>query len=220
MIDKHTIKKIEGEAKAAIAKIENKKPVVEKINKNEIYLLDDKNNRLKRICGFEDKDGWPCINEAGHSTLHEGVGKCNTHENYMVGNKDYLKRLGNIISDDSELKKHIEGFSDTKLQFSTQDLQNLLGVFLTHFIEMNQFTMTNKKQELLIFYLRELRQVLETQSKIEKNKAETTAIIWFVKTVLEIIYTHAPDKFNIIKEKISTVPLPDSIQDIEFDEVK
>jgi len=53
-------------------------PKVEEISSREIYLLDEQERRVKRICGTMDGE-WPCTISAGSGTLHEGIGKCRRH---------------------------------------------------------------------------------------------------------------------------------------------
>ena len=58
--------------------------VIELINQDEIYLVDEDFNRVKRICGgtvsVKERTKDPCQNMAGLFTAHKNFGRCHVHE--------------------------------------------------------------------------------------------------------------------------------------------
>ena len=63
------------------------KPKVDKVSPFEVYLLDDKNKRTKRICGTQRNDypeGYVCLNPAGDGTDHPGYGQCTYHDRQIT----------------------------------------------------------------------------------------------------------------------------------------
>ncbi|NHJ46158.1 MAG: hypothetical protein FK733_00085 [Asgard group archaeon] len=58
-------------------------PKVERITEFEVYLLDEQNQRIKRICGHKRNavpNEFPCLVDAGYGTEHSGVGFCLKHD--------------------------------------------------------------------------------------------------------------------------------------------
>jgi len=206
-------KQIERSARKDLKKIEP--PLLEQVSVEEIYLLDDDKNRIRRVCGWEG-----CLNHPGKGTYHDGVGRCSAHDFVDHGKMDYIKRMASFLETNSKLKTQLEYYSKVPIKFTTQDLQNMLGLLLTNLMERYQQDLNDAGTFKMLEILKEIRQTLETQSKIEQNKMVTTAISVYINTILATVYDHVPkEKFNIILDKISNTPLPEEIENIEFIEV-
>jgi len=55
-------------------------PQIDRVSEDEVYLVDDKGRRVKRICGYRLPAGGVCRRTAGFGTIHLGVGLCKEHE--------------------------------------------------------------------------------------------------------------------------------------------
>lgn len=216
-MNEHDLKRIEIDAAMQLRNQDNP-PETEVVSNDEVYLLSD-GNRLRQICGYVE-DEWPCLRPAGRGTLHVGTGRCKTHDYKEAGKKDYIKRLYSIIGKESKLSKQLNYIVDNPVKFTIQDLQNMLGLLLTNFVDMNQNDLSGPNTRQMLEILTEIRKLLESQSKIEQNRVATMAIAAYVDSVLKIVNEHVDrTKFDIIVDKINSTPLPKDIEEIEFVEL-
>lgn len=196
-------------------------PKVEEISSREIYLLDEQERRVKRICGTMDGE-WPCTISAGSGTLHEGIGKCRRHENSLTGKKEYLERYLTTLDSDSELTHFFESASQAEEDFfSVENLARMVSGVLHHFITSAQYNWTKKDIDRFLDMIEIWRKLIETQQKKEMNKVLATSISLWLRGVLSVIFNNvSSENYNKIVSQISTIELPKEIQEIEFTEVK
>ena len=58
-------------------------PKIERVSDKEVWLLNEKDQRVRRICGkirVGIPDEFPCVEDAGKGTNHKGSGYCETHD--------------------------------------------------------------------------------------------------------------------------------------------
>jgi len=67
--------------------IQATKPKIDKVNPYEVYLVDSKGRRRKKICGTQKNNmpqGYVCTNPAGADTDHPGVAQCSFHDRQIT----------------------------------------------------------------------------------------------------------------------------------------
>lgn len=89
-------------------KIDVSKPNIEVISHDEIYLLDQNNNRTKRICGAKREgisEDFPCMEVAGLDTSHPGIGRCYLHDHQisMVKKTSTYRQMIDVDGKDKNL---------------------------------------------------------------------------------------------------------------------
>lgn len=211
------INKIARTSKSETRKLTQEPPKVEKINRNEVYLLDDKNRRVMRICGF-DQDGWACTIHAGKGTLHYGEGRCRKHDFTYAGESNYLKRYMKIISDESKLKEYFEIIESSKEDYNdTERLIKVLEGLLMNILNEYQYSMSASDIKRVVALIDQMRKLIETNIKKERNKVLALGLATWIRGVLEIVQgAVSMERFRTIKDQIMEVPLPKEIEDIEF----
>jgi len=198
------------------------KPKVEEISLREIYLLNEQGHRVSKICGKVDEEGWPCTKSSGVGTLHEGEGRCKQHDSPDTDKKEYLGRLLETLSADSDMT---EFFKKADLAeedfFDTERLTRAVSAMLYHHISANQFNWSEKKLDRAIDLVETYRRLIDTQQKKEMGKIIATALAVWLRAVMSVIFNNvSPETYSKVVSQISSIELPPEIEAIQFEEVK
>lgn len=197
-------------------------PPIEEISSKEVYLLDANNNRLRRICGYLDKEtNWPCQRDSGEGTVHVGIGRCSSHDG-GAGQNEYMERLLSTIDKESELYDFLNDSSNANEDFfDVERLVRILDAFLNHYITTNQFNWSKKDIDRFLSILEQYRKLIDTQIKKEQNRVLSSTISFIIRAILGVIINNvSQDTYTKIVGQISSISFPKEVSDIEFEEVK
>ncbi len=166
-------------------------PNTDKIDGAEVWLLDNHNKRIKRICGNK-KSGFPkgyvCEKNAGRGTKHVGYGKCEEHERRLQ--PEFMYNHWTKIKEKFEKDgKEIIPILDSGLKYAsllTKDMSDLSGEFeLTIALLIGKLEnkagsskeISRADLEDITMLLREMRNIKEAHHRIKKDTALDLRII-------------------------------------------
>jgi len=213
---------VERDVKVKIRNKENPVPNIEVVTQSEIYLLDDKGRRERRICGVI-KNGRPCLKDAGVGTSHSGSGRCFKHSDLLreKKTKGFMQRITTaVLKDESELKKAALNSEEIDV-YNIDDLLKILYMFLEDHINKNQYNFKKTDVQQAIDLVDMIRKLIETHQKKEQQQINTMIILTVYKGMLDIIGKYVDSQvLEKIKNDISLMSLPKEIQDVEFKETQ
>ncbi len=203
-------------------KLSKEPPKIEEISSKEVYLLDDNNNRVSQICGWIDTETkWPCLRTAGEGTIHAGTGRCSSHGS-DTGESQYLDRLVDSISAESELHHFFDQANKAKDDYyDVEKLARMIGAVLQEYVNKYQFSWSEKKIDRFLSMIESWRRIVEVQQKKEQTKLLAITISTIIRAILTIISNNTSgDTYSKIVNQISNIELPAEISDVEFEEIK
>lgn len=177
-------------------------PRIEVVDKYEVYLLDSKGNRVKRICGKKRRgypDGYVCLNYAGMGTIHKGIGYCSNHDP-RSGRKLYMemeeinkklatkgKKLFPTVKEGMELAEIInDDMNDLSMQ-----VKIIMGLLMAE-LTKEDVTLDNASIYKIIDLVREVRNLKESHYKIKKDSAlDLRVISAFIDKIFSVIAANA-----------------------------
>lgn len=98
-------------------------PTVEVVSQTEVYVVDKDGNRIKRICGYKTADETPCLNPAGHGTVHRDFGYCKVHDRKTKGGS----KMWGLFAEEKGLPKNLGGLFQRAKELEDEDLSKMDG---------------------------------------------------------------------------------------------
>ena len=193
-------------------------PKIERVSDQEVWLLDVEGKRERRICGkirVAIPDEFPCTEDAGKDTKHEGSGYCEVHDvkislvpksqnTYeMLINPDRKRSLVDYIVDTSQ--------SDSEHHTSVDSEIELLEAIIAKLVNSNNAAMTGKVADDIAKVVQKLGNLKKIKIEtIKKEKLDVEVISKFLKSVIGIIkmHTSAQTAKLIIVDIIGNVAVP------------
>lgn len=174
------------------------KPDVEYVGEREIWLVNEQEQRIKRICGHTLKDmpsGYLCLNDSGFRTNHKGVGYCFWHD-YKQEGKSWLQQITKLAKNQN-LQTILEDVSDTenKLEDISEELQLQRAIVAWYIDWIGTATETGDPNpddmDRLMKYVREIRQTKESGARIRgSTQLEEMTVRSFIDQVFTVIVTY------------------------------
>ncbi len=215
---KSTVKKAGQLAKST-------KPNVDKVTPFEVYLLDDKNKRTKRICGTQRNDmpeGYVCLKPAGDGTDHPGYGQCTYHDRQITnpnntGLWENLNREAGLPANLMEYFQNAEIIEEKHLTSVDEDIKGMYAL-VTYVMQRRRDTenpeegfLTNQDIDLVMKITDKIIKAKELRPKLKKEVSlDTTTVKAFVDQIFKIIMQNAAKNVGkrILTEIMDEVIVP------------
>lgn len=193
-----------------MAKKNNVKENVKVVSKNEVYLLDDEGQELKRICGHIKKDGLRCKAPAGWKTDHSGYGLCYHHDRGRNASKSW-RQLSQDIAEGSSLGKILERSQDGEVVINdvTKEInfqQALLLWYIDHVMNRTDYDedgnemepeFTPKDIKILKNLNQDMIKAKESAAKIKGSlKLDAVVVRKFVDSILTFLVSELESKLR------------------------
>lgn len=187
--------------------MEVRKPKIKVISHDEVYLLDNEDNVIKRICGAKREgipEEFPCTNNAGEGTKHEGAGRCLIHDKAL---SKHQERNTYTILIDKDKPRTILDYLTLSTSLDSNRLKNvdseiqLLESSIASVLEKHKDTMTMKTAKELsqiIEKLGRLKQIkIDSDKKIQLDFGVVTKLIKGVMLAVKM-HINSPEVFRRI----------------------
>lgn len=195
-------------------------PKIEKVSEDEIYLLDHEGNRTKRICGSKREgipEEFPCVENAGKGTSHQGVGRCKLHDKSVQKSSKQKNTYEIILKDKnpSTLLDYLAAVSSldpehlTSLDPEIQILQGILSKYI------NQL---KDAENISIRQIDEISKIVTRLGNLKKEKADSIrnmqidfrVVDKFIKNIFGIIKRRTTKEVSqkILNEILQNVVTP------------
>lgn len=180
------------------------------VSKNEVYLLDDEGDKLKRICGAVKKDGLRCKAPAGWKTDHTGYGLCWHHDKGKDGVESWRKMTSDIAKG-SSLGKILERNKDGHVAVNdvTNEIrfqQDLLLWYVDHVMNRKNFNeegvpedpeFTPKDIKILKNLNQDMIKAKESAARIKGSlKLDAVVVRKFVDSILTFLVSSLENKLR------------------------
>jgi len=196
----------------------DKIPKIERISDVEVWLLNDDNDRIRRICG-KVRQGipaeFPCLEDAGKGTEHEGAGYCDIHD-ISVQIVDKVRNTYSSIID-LDKKRSVMDYlvrssqEESEHHTSVDSEIELLEALIASLIEDNKTSITPKKADDIAKVAQKLGNLKKIKIEaMKKEKLDSEVVSRFLKQIMGVIKMHTSQQTtkNIIADIISQVVVP------------
>lgn len=193
-----------------MSKSSKTKESVEVVSRNEVHLIDEDNERLKRICGHIKKDGLRCKAPAGWKTDHTGYGLCYHHDKGRDASQSW-RQLSKEMAEGSSLGKILERSEDGEVAVNdvTDEIkfqQSLLLWFIDHVMNRENFDedgnpidpeFTPKDIKILKTLNQDMIKAKESAAKIKGSlKLDAVVVRKFVDSILTFLVSELEHQLN------------------------
>ena len=195
-----------------------KAPNIERVSDQEVWLLDDENNRVRRICGKVRKgvpDEFPCTEDAGKGTAHEGEGYCEVHDVEIVMSPKTRNTYEMLV--DKERKKSFMDYivgaasSESEHHTSVDGEIELLEAIIASLVKTHGDSMTPKVADDIAKVAQKLGNLKKIKIEtIKKEKLDSEVVARFLKSIMGIIKMHTTSERAkvIIADIVQNVAVP------------
>tara|TARA_R110000851_G_scaffold73733_9_gene162645 strand:- start:138 stop:890 length:753 start_codon:yes stop_codon:yes gene_type:complete len=215
---KNTVKKAGQLAKST-------KPHVDKVSAYEVYLLDGKKKRKRRICGTQRNDmpaGYVCLKASGDGTDHPGYGQCTYHDRQLTnpnntGLWESLNREAGLPANLMEYFQNAEIVEEKHLTSVDEDIKGLYAL-VSYVMQRRRDVenpeegyITNQDIELVLKLTDKIIKAKELRPKLKKEVSlDTTTVKAFVDQIFKIIMQNAAKNVGkrILTEILDEVIVP------------
>ena len=193
-------------------------PSIERVSDIEVWLLDEEGIRSKRICGkirVGIPEEFPCIEDAGKETEHEGAGYCDTHDVEIVLTPKTRNTYEALVDPNSQ--RSVMDYlartsqSGTEHHTSVDSEIELLEALIASLIKSEGAAITPKKADDIAKVAQKLGNLKKIKIEtMKKEKLDAEVVGRFLKSVLGIIKMHSSSQTakNIIMDIITNVAVP------------
>ena len=215
------VNRIRGKLKTTLQRadqvVNSTKPRIKKINPHEIYLLDDNNRSIKRICGKQRPNmpkGWVCLQPAGQGTDHPGVGYCSSHDTVITNSRNtglwqHLNQDNGLPSNIRELMENAQLIEEQHLTSVDDDIRMMyvLKQYLLqgHHLRVNAPTEGKGRKkagehqlslETIDMILKITKEIVSTKKlrhQLEREvKLDMSTVQTFVDQIFKVLAAEAP----------------------------
>ncbi len=200
-------------------------PHVDQVSPHEVYLLDAKGKRARRICGAQRHKlpiGYVCLQIAGAGTEHPGEGACSAHDLYLINPNNTslwntMNRGKNLPANLMELMENAQLLEETHLSAIDEDIR-MLYVLVQNTLDRNSihvlnpdtgeqeltFSMGSHDTELVMKLLDKVIKAKQMKAQLHKELAmDSTMVKAFIDQIFKIIVTSvAPQQSRRVMEEI------------------
>jgi hypothetical protein len=193
-------------------------PKIEKVSDTEVWLLNEDGTRTRRICG-KVRNGipeeYPCTEDAGKGTKHEGAGYCQEHDITIEISQKVRNTYSAII--DLDKKRSIMDYlsrssqEETEHHTSVDSEIELLEALIAAILEANKESITVKKADDIAKVAQKLGNLKKIKIEaMKKEKLDSEIVSRFLKQIMGVIKMHTSQQTtkNIIADIISQVVVP------------
>ncbi len=193
-------------------------PNIERVSDTEVWLLDEEGTRNRRICGkirTGIPETFPCTEDAGKGTKHEGAGYCETHDIEIQLTPKSQNTYQALIDPErqSTLLDYLNRTSQSESEHHTSvDSEiELLEALIANLVNNNTSNITFKNADDIAKVAQKLGNLKKIKIEtLKKEKLDAEVIGRFLKSVLGIIKMHSSAQTAklIIMDIITNVAVP------------
>ena len=195
-----------------------KVPNIERVSDQEVWLLDEEDQRIRRICGKIRPgmpDEFPCEEDAGKDTAHENSGYCLVHDvsiDLIPKGRNTYERLINIEEKRTLLDFIVNTSTDESEHHTSVDSEiELLEAIIAKLVDANKDSLTTKGADDIAKVAQKLGNLKKIKIEtLKKEKLDSEVIAKFLKAVMGIIKMHTSIQTSksIIMDIITNVAVP------------
>ena len=191
-------------------------PAIERVSDTEVWLQDGEGKRLRRVCGkirVGVPEEFPCTEDAGKGTQHEGAGFCETHDVEIKLTPKSQNTYQALIDPErqSTLIDYLNRTSQSEHHTSVDSEIELLEALIANLVNNNTSNITFKNADDIAKVAQKLGNLKKIKIEtLKKEKLDAEVIGRFLKSVLGIIKMHSPGQTAklIIMDIITNVAVP------------
>jgi hypothetical protein len=201
------------------------KPKVKKLSSYECYLLNNKGEQTKRICGCQLNnmpEGYLCVKGAGDGTDHPGWGQCNFHDRQITNTNNTglwseLNRKAGLPNNLMDFLENAQIVEEKHLNDVDDDIRALYAIQSYIFSRRTDSEdpekgyLTNSDIELMIKVTDRIFKAKELRPKLKREVSlDTTSVKAFVDQVFKIVMSNAAQNVGrrILQEIMDDVIVP------------
>lgn len=189
---------------------------VDKVTAQEVYIIDEKGERGRRICGAQRKDapaGFLCLRPAGANTQHPGWGCCNQHDTALTnGNNTSLwatmNRGAGLPVNLAEFLENANHIDEKHMRLVDDDIK-LLYSLQAELITRDP--MTQSDLDMVVKITDRILKAKEMKRKLEKEvQLDTKTVKEFINQIFGLIVANASRNVakSIMTEILDKVIIP------------
>lgn len=214
------------------------KPSVDKVSAYEVYLLDKKGTRTRKICGTQRNNqpaGYLCLKAAGDGTQHPGYAQCSYHDRQLTNPNNtslwlQLNRQAGVPANLLEYLENAEIVQEEHLSSVDDDIKGLYAI-MSYVMSRrrdhenpDEGYLTNQDLDLMLKINDKILKAKELRPKLQKEVSLDTATVkTFVDQIFKIILANAAKNVgkrimqSILDEVIVPLKTQGRIKGGEFD---
>ena len=195
-----------------------KAPNIERVSDQEVWLLDEEDKRIRRVCGkirAGMPDEFPCTDAAGKDTAHENSGYCSIHDvviDLIPKGRNTYERLINIEEKRTLLDFIVNISTDESEHHTSVDSEiELLEAIIAKLVDNNKDSLTTKGADDIAKVAQKLGNLKKIKIEtLKKEKLDSEVIAKFLKAIMGIIKMHTSitTSKSIIMDIITNVAVP------------
>ena len=177
------VKKVNRRVRLAlnsIHKLKKPPPNVNRVSVDEVWLLNDKNEQLYRICGYQNRrlpKGYVCMMRAGAGTNHKGYGRCRWHHGNPHQQRNTLlrwlqeKEIGTIV----QSLEQAEQLSEEEIS-SVDGEVRVQSALVTETFRLVENKLRDPLEKISLADIRSLEISVEKLTELKERKARMRAL--------------------------------------------
>ena len=193
-------------------------PKIERVSDQEVWLLDDKDQRVRRICGkirVGVPEEFPCTEDAGKGTSHLGSGYCETHD-ISIQLTPKTRNTYEMLIDQNKQKSILDYLArtsqaETEHHTSVDSEIELLEAIIANLLKTHGEAITPKIGDDISKIAQKSGNLKKIKIEtLKKEKLDSEVIGRFLRSVMGIIKIHSSAQTAklIIMDIITNVAVP------------